>query len=81
MGSQGIAAWVAQIAFWVLIARGTIYGDLRKAVAAIFVLLWLAGYVGLPRIAWWAGSLVTSYVAMLDIVLVFIVFKGDVRLN
>ena len=23
--------------------------------AAIFVVLWLAGYLGLPRIAWWTG--------------------------
>ena len=39
------------------------------------------GYIALPRISWLGGFLVTSYVAVLDIVLVFIVFKGDVRLS
>jgi len=45
------------------------------------VVFWLAGYIGLPRISYWTGPFVTSWVAVLDIVLVFIVFKGDVRLT
>ena len=81
MGSQGVAAWIAQIAFWVLIVLGASYGDLSKKWASMFVAFWLAGYLGLPRISWWTGSFVTSYVAALDVVLVFVVFKGDVRLS
>jgi len=81
MGSQGIAAWIAQIAFWILLVLGVSYGELNKKWATIFVGLWLVGYLGLPRLAWWTSSLVTPYVAILDIVLVFMVFKGDVRLN
>lgn len=81
MGSPSAAAWVAQIAFWVLIVLGVSYGALSKRAAAIFIVCWLAGYAGLPRLAYWTGSLVTSWVAVLDIVLVLIVFKGDVRLT
>jgi hypothetical protein len=47
----------------------------------VLVALYLAGNVALPRIAWWTGPLVASWVAVLDIVLVFIVFSGDVRLT
>ena len=49
--------------------------------AAIFVVFWLAGYIGLPRISHWTWPFVASWVAVLDIVLVFIVFKGDVRIT
>lgn len=41
----------------------------------------VAGYFGLPQVSWFAGSFVTSYVAVLDIIRVFMVFKGDVRLT
>ena len=80
IGSPLIGAVVAQLAFWALLVLGTAYGALKKLGAAVFLLLWLAGYLGLPRIAWWTGPLVASWVAVLDIVLVFTVFKGDVRL-
>jgi len=76
-----IPAVVAQLAFWVLLVVGLLYGQLNKVTAAIFVGLWLIGSFGLPRVAWWASSLVTSWIAILDIVLVFMVFKGDVRLT
>ena len=75
-----IPAVVAQLAFWVLLVVGLLYGQLNKITASIFVGLWLVGSIGLPRVAWWASSLVTSWIAILDIVLVFMVFKGDVRL-
>ena len=80
-GSQAIGAWIAQLAFWVLLVLGLGYRELRKRGGALFVALWVAGYVGLPRLSWFGGLFVTSYVAVLDIVLVFIVFKGDVRLT
>ena len=81
MDSPVIASWLAQPAFWVLIVVGVNVEALSRRAAATFVALWLAGYLGLPRIAWWTASFVTSWVAALDIVLVFIVFKGDVRLS
>jgi hypothetical protein len=81
VGSPLVAAVVAQLAFWVLLVLGIVNGVLKKLGAAIFVLLWVAGHIGLSRIAWWSGALVTSWVAVLDIALVFIVFKGDVKLT
>lgn len=79
--SQGLGAWIAQIAFWVLLIRGISYRELSKKLAAIFLALWLAGYLGPPRISSFSGALVTPYIAVLDIVLVVLVFKGDVRLT
>ncbi len=81
IGSSLVGVWVAQFVFWTLITLGIVYGELRKRTAATFVALWLAGLVGVPRIAWWAAPMATSYVALLDVVLVFMVFKGDVRIG
>jgi hypothetical protein len=81
MGSIGIGSIVAQLAFWVLLVAGLVSGQLKKVTAAVFVGLWLVGSFGLPHMAWWASSLVISWNAILDIVLVFMVFKGDVRLT
>jgi len=79
--SPFVGAVVAHTAFWVLLAIGFISKTLTKLWAAVFVLLWGTGYILVPRLAFWTGPLVTSWVAILDIALVFIVFKGDVRLT
>jgi hypothetical protein len=76
-----LGAVVAHVAFWVLLGLGLAYGEFGTRGAAAMIGLWIAGFLGLPRIAWWTASLVTSWVAVLDIVLVFTVFKGDVRLG
>src|SRR4051812_48409734 len=68
-GSVGVAAWIARIGFWILIAIGIAYGDLSKKGAAAFAVMWLVGYLGIPRVDWWAGSLVLSSIAVLDIAL------------
>jgi len=81
MGSTTAAALLSQLAFWLLLALGVTRDALRKRTAIVFIVLWLAGYAGLPRIAWWTGPFVTTWTAVLDIVLVFIVFEGDVRLT
>jgi hypothetical protein len=44
------------------------------------VLLWLSGLYGLPYVLY-GPSLVSSFVALLDVALVFMIFKGDVRLT
>jgi len=80
VGSSGIAAWIAHIAFWALILLGVGSGELRIKIAAVFVILWVAAYAGLPFVSF--GSLfLTPCLAVLDIVLVFLIFKGDVRLS
>jgi len=81
MGSGVVAAWVAHVSFWAILCLGTISGEIRRTAAAVFLGLWAIGYFVLPRISPFSGLLVTPYLAILDIVLVFFVFKGDVRLS
>jgi hypothetical protein len=80
VGSSGIAAWIAQLAFWALILLGVGSGELRLNIAAVFVALWVAAYAGLSFVPS-GGLLLTPCLAVLDIVLVFLIFKGDVRLS
>jgi hypothetical protein len=80
IGTPVLGAVVAHLAFWLLLL-GLAYGEFGKVRAATMIGLWIVGYAGLPRIAWWTAPLVTSWVAVLDIVLVFTVFKGDVKLS
>jgi hypothetical protein len=78
-GSVGVAGWIAHIAFWAILGLGVAFGELQRRGAALSLLLWIAGVVVLPRLS--SGSLVTSYIAVLDVLLVFVVFKGDVHLS
>jgi hypothetical protein len=78
VGSAGVAGWIAQIAFVVLVIVG--WDDLGVKGRVTFVALWVAGWQGLPYVAY--GELFfTPFVAILDIALVFVVFKGDVTLH
>lgn len=81
MSSVGVAAWIAQIAFWAILLLGVTFGELRRRSLSVFLGLWAVGFFGLPRLSSEAALLVAPYVAMLDIVLAFLVFKGDVRLS
>lgn len=78
--SAGIAALIAHVAFWVLLACGWFRDELGPRAIAVFVLLWMGGMFGLPLVAY-GSAMFPSFVAVLDIVLVFIIFKGDVRLT
>ena len=78
VGSSAVAAWIAELAFWGILGLGVVFGEVSRRAAAIFVALWAIGFFGL-RGSW--GPFVTPYVAVLDIVLAFVVFKGDVRLT
>ncbi len=77
-GSPVVAAWIAHLAFWVLLVVG--YEELGIRRLGVFVAAWLAGYLGLPHIRY-GGLLFAPFVALLDVVLVLIIFKGDVRLR
>ncbi len=80
IGSSAVAGWIAQIVFWALVLLGVGSGELGIRGAVIFVTVWLAAYIGLPFVSF--GSLfLTPSVAVLDVVLVFVVFKGDVRFS
>ena len=79
IGTPAVAAWVAQLAFWVLLALGTYFGELGRKAVVLFVVLWAVGYFGLPRLS--GGAFVIPYTALLDIALVWLVFKADIRLS
>lgn len=78
--SSGIAVLIAHLAFWVLLPYGWFWGELSGRGVVLFLALWAAGFYGLPFVPYGAG-LFFSYVAILDIALVFMIFKGDVKLT
>ena len=80
MGSAALGGTIAQLTFWILVAWGYFSGELRLRGVAIAIILWFAGNFGLPYLRFGA-TLITTYVAVLDIALVFMIFKGDVRLT
>ena len=79
MGSVWVAAWVAKLAFVALVALGIAYDELSYRAALLWVTLGVTVWVGLPLTGW--SILVTPVLAALDIALVFVVFKGDVRIT
>jgi hypothetical protein len=82
IGSPAAGAFIAWWAFWILLLVGWIRGDLGIKGTSVFILLWLGGLVGLPYVPYSpAQSMFSSWVALLDIALVFKIFKGDVRLT
>jgi len=82
MGSPGVAAWIAHLAFVGLVVYGWAWGALAPLRIAAFLLAWLAGRIGLQYVPYEpAHAMFSSFVAVLDIALVFIIFKGDVRLT
>ena len=69
---------IAHVLFWLLLLFGA--SEIGRRGCAVYVALWLIGYVGsswLPT----GGLVFVSYVAILDIALVFHVFQGDVHLR
>ena len=79
VGSAAISAWVAYLAFWILLVRGCVGGELGRRGCAIALALWIAGYGVFRQLPSYAPF--ASYVAVLDIALVFVIFKGDVRVT
>jgi hypothetical protein len=81
MGSAGIAARIAHVAFWGLLFYGWAWEEIDLRGIMVFLLLWVAGLYGLPYLLEYGAALFPPYVAVLDIALVFLIFKGDVRLT
>jgi len=67
---------VAHIVFWILLVLGARERGLRFGL--VFVGLWLAGYF-VTQSSMTGAFLFGSWVAVLDIALVLIVLKGDLR--
>ena len=68
------------IAFWVLLVAGWCLREFDLKAALIFIGLWLAGGWGFPLVglhpAWFV-----ILVVVLDVVMVFKIFRGDVRIR
>jgi hypothetical protein len=78
VGAVGAGYWIAHTGFWILVVLAAAELGMRRTGG--FVLLWVIGYVGsgwLPQ----GGTVLMSYVALLDIALVLMIFKGDIRLT
>jgi hypothetical protein len=78
--SSAVAALIAHVVFWIVLALGWLWEDLGPRQTATFAGLWLAGFFGLPHLPYGA-DLFPSFVALLDVILVILVFKGDVHLT
>jgi hypothetical protein len=78
MGSAGVATLIAHVVFVVVLILG--WEDLGPRGGTLFLVLWLAAFLGREYVPY-GPLLFTPYLAILDIVLVLIVFKGDVRLR
>jgi hypothetical protein len=80
VGSITLAASIARFAFLALLLWGWATGALRGRALVGFVSIGVAAWMLLPRLQ--NGDLfVTPALAVVDIALVFAIFKGDVRIG
>ena len=70
-----VAVW----GFWALLVAGWWLDELGPRAIAIFIVLWVVGFAGLPSLS--LGAFFLPYVALLDVALALAVFKGDVNLR
>lgn len=82
-GTPGIAGLAAHACFWVLLVYGRAIDRLRWTHIVVFLALWLAARFAFAYAfhPWMAQALTITAVAVLDIALVFMVVRGDVRLT
>jgi hypothetical protein len=77
---MGIASAIAKLAFIGLLIAGIVSGELRTKGIAIFLVLGVLAWFGLPQVPRGA-DLVTPALALIDVALVFVVYKGDLRIT
>ena len=65
--------------FWILLVAGWMMGELQTRGTIVFLLLMAAGLFGSRFV--FGGALFIPYMAVLDIVLVLFIFKGDIKLH
>jgi hypothetical protein len=78
-GAPAVGGFIAWWGFWALLILGWIIGELDVRRTALFIGLWVVGRVASGYFL--DGQLFTPYLAVLDIALVFVIFKGDVGLG
>jgi hypothetical protein len=81
VGSFGLTPWVAHPVFVALVVIGSISGEISRAGTALLVSLWLIGFIVFPRVLTMGDVWFPTVVAILDVILVFVVFKEDIRLS
>lgn len=64
-----------------MLAFGYVVGELSLRQIAVFLSLWIVGRLGLAHLPPPTPALFAPYVAVLDIAIVFTVFKGDVPIT
>ena len=79
MGSIAVAGWIGYLAFWILLVYGWAIDELHAPAITVYLLLWIAARFGLPYLN--ADGFFITCVAILDIALVFTIFKADVPLT
>jgi hypothetical protein len=79
IGAPAVGTIIASWGFWVLMLIAWARGDLYVRGTLAFIGLWVTGRIASAYVLY--GLLFAPYVAILDIALVFVVFKGDVRLR
>ena len=79
MGSPGVAAWIAYIAFAVLVVYGLMSGELGLRGLAVALLACVLARIVLSYVPNGEGMFFSA-VAMVDVALVLVILKGDVRL-
>jgi hypothetical protein len=70
--------WIAHIACAVLLVLGWTFGEIGPRTVAIAVAVWCAVFITGHYLPSFPPSTV---IALLDIVLVFVIFRGDVQLR
>ena len=81
-GAPVAGRFLAHAIFWILLGYGALWGELKTVRILVFVVIWLAVFLGVPRLIFDPYAMVAaSLVAFLDIVLIVTIFKGDIRLT
>lgn len=76
----GLGGLIAQAVFWATLGIGWFMDELSTRVAVIFLILWALGYTAAAYVPQ-GGFLFISFLAVLDLVLVLMVFKENIRIG
>jgi hypothetical protein len=79
MGSAAFGGLIAHAAFWILLLRAYFADEIGIRGCVIALALWCIGYFALPHVPY--APPFATYIAIIDIALVLLIFKGDVRLT